>query len=245
MQLANILSHENLQARDYLHQENTTKKSSLTQKVADFNKLFNSINHQDYTSLMVEECKNVETLVSDLDEQENPLESITIAQTLTRSLASFINKFQEYASTEILEAARELENQAKDLEVYMVILAPVKILSSQDQEMIFKNFYQSLSCLLAVLESQDINLISQEAIRNVRNVLQYLLNALEGDPSLNHQLFNHDVKPILKAIMWEVEKMKLQPEKRFKTIHELWKYWDEKYTAEEMTETLNLLSSEV
>jgi len=176
------------------------------------------------------------------------------AQIQEEMLNNLIDNFFDNLFSEKLE---KLEISIKDSEILVTILLSLLILRVEivrdNYISWFKILYESLFYLLeyleedvAVVEYQDSivtlkkDLTNLTAMRNIRN-----LHLLENED--NQQQVRSCISGtinVAKSILWEISKLNLKPKKRFKTLDQLWEYWDDKYTEEEMTKSLKSLEEE-
>ncbi|PLZ82326.1 hypothetical protein CEN44_27855 [Fischerella muscicola CCMEE 5323] len=136
----------------------------------------------------------------------------------------------------------------------LAILSSLSLLRVEIKDNIswFKSLYESLYFLLEYLEENVVveykdpiatlakDLTNLTTIKNLRNL--YLLENEDNRQQL--RMYVSSTIHVAKSILWEINKINVKSKKRFKKLSELWEYWDEKYTEEEMTESLKRLEEE-
>jgi len=212
----------------------------LGNNFTDTKKIFPDLNQEIFNSKqLLEKLKSRRTLRLELQKLK--------AQVQEQIIDALIDNL-------FIEKIEELEISIKDSEMMIALLSSLCSLRVAITDHInwFKNLYESLYFMLEYLEEgrvleddYSITVLAKDLtdlvlIKNIRNY--YLLESEANRQELNSYVASTIL--IAKSILWQIDQINLKRKKRFKTLNELWQYWDDKYTEEEMTETLKNLEEE-
>jgi hypothetical protein len=183
---------------------------------------------------------------------QNLSQQFKLCKLLWESVKNLRNQFQYLLPSNLLKEFEEVEGKIKSLEadraVHLALLEIVKIIDVEsDEEDSFrslKNIYEFLINLLDVINKYTDYIpgfllkITDKVAEKILSILD--VYELENEKSKKYLI---NSKATAKAILWDTSHFHKKSKKRFKTVDELFEYWNDKYDEEEVEKSLEALMS--
>ena len=235
---------------------NDSSSNINTVLAATINKLeqiFNSSHPhtpEDFHTRIEEIVKQSEQLKLEFQKTQNLQLQFKSCKLFRESLNNFITHFQEFLPSNFLKDYEDIEYEIKSVEadtaVRLAIMEIIKVIDIDSGEevsfSVLKNIYKFLSNLLEVTESYT-DYVPENLLEITKLIAEKFLESLD-----KHQLEDENKKEYLinskasaKAILWDTSNYQKKSKKRFKTVDDLFEYWNEKYDEEEVEKSLEAL----
>jgi hypothetical protein len=197
--------------------------------------------------------KQSEQLKLELHQKQDLSQQFKSSKSFRESLKNFRIQFQDFLPLNFLKAFEEAEYTLSSLEVNTAIysnvfeitkvIGNINVESHEEIKLIsLESIYNSLTYLLETVEMYKGN-IPENLLKNIKETAEISLLHLD-----KYQLEDEKQKEYLrnskaqaKAILWDISNSDKKSEKRFKTVDELFEYWNEKYDEEEVEKSLEAL----
>lgn len=227
--------------------------TGLAETINKLEEIFNSSHPQapqGFHKRLEEIVKQSEQVKLEFQKTQNLQQQFKSCKLFRELVNDFITQFQDFLPSSLLKDFEELEYDIKSLEadiaVRLALLEILKIIDIDSSEEIsfsgLKNIYKFLSNLLEVTESYT-GYVPENLRKITKIIAEKFLSTLENnqleDEKKKEYLINS--KASAKAILWDNTNYQKKSKKRFKTVDELFEYWNEKYDEEEVEKSLEAL----
>ena len=225
----------------------------LAETINKLEEIFNSSHPQapeDFHKKLEELAKQNENLNLEFQKTHNLQQQFNLCKSFRKSINNFIIQFQDFLSSNLLKSFEEIEDEIKFIEadraVRLALMEIIKVIDvepGKEVSFIFlKTIDKFLSNLLEVTESYT-DYVPENLLKIYKIVADKFLSFLEKyqleEENQKEYLINSKAKA--KAILWNTSNYQPKSKKRFKTVDELFDYWNEKYDEEEVEKSLEAL----
>lgn len=241
-----LLIEEDIQVKNSLTATCSDISNKLTETVESLENFFNSNYDISSQQEMLEYLKHIDYFAR-IRNSINSLEKLGHIRTVYQGLKPLKTKFKAPIKNEIFKEIDNLEMKISELEALQIVYIFLEAIDAKVEDRVewLKNLCTGFFYLIELLESGNAQLIPRDSLKTIRNASETI--------SSNEVLKNYILTPkdeaqqetiisyvtiarnAAKAVLWELEHQKKSlGNKRFKTIDELWEYWEEKYDEEEI-----------
>ncbi len=229
--------------------------TGLAETIKKLEEVFNSCHPQvpEGFHQRLEEIVKQDTQVKlEFQKTQNLLQQFNSCKLLRESVKNFRTQFQDFLPSNLRKDFEEVEDEIKsdeaDRAVRLALLELLKIIEIEPSEEIsfsvLKKIYKFLSSLLEVIEDYT-SYTPENLLEITKRIAEMFLLILEQheleDENEKEYLINSKAKA--KAILWDTSHYQKTSKKRFKTVDELFEYWNDKYDEDEVEKSLEGLMS--